>query len=97
MYTCERCGKQFRKLENGLCHNCVSLNKNIGTEIFSETESKLGKKAIDLRKQGLSFKEIADLLNCSKSTVSYHCKKQTREKVKKRSEKQTHKRNSEIT
>lgn len=97
MYTCERCGKQFQKLEDGLCHNCVSLNKNIGTETFSETESELGKKAIDLRKQGLSFKEIADLLNCSKSTVSYHCKKQTREKVKKRSEKQTHKRNSEVT
>lgn len=96
LYTCERCGKQFQKLEDGLCHNCVLLNKNIGTETFSETESELGKKAINLRKQGLSFQEIANLLNCSKSTVSYHCKKQTREKTKKRSEKQTHKRNSEV-
>jgi len=54
---------------------------------FSNTDSDLGQKIIDLRQQGLSYTKIAEKLNCSKSTVSYHCKEQSRNKAKDRSEK----------
>ena len=30
-------------------------------------------KIIELRKSGLSYNKIADILGCSKSTISYHC------------------------
>ena len=30
-------------------------------------------KIIELRKMGLSYNKIAELLGCSKSTISYHC------------------------
>lgn len=34
-----------------------------------------GKKIIELRKNGKSYDDICKILKCSKSTVSYHCKK----------------------
>jgi orotate phosphoribosyltransferase-like protein len=52
--------------------------------MFSGTESDLGQKIIDLRKQGFSYTEIAKKLNCSKSTVSYHCRQSSRDKTKER-------------
>ena len=41
-------------------------------------------KIIELRKNGLSYNEISKRLNCSKSTVSYHCSKlvNNEEKIK---------------
>ena len=54
---------------------------------FSSTDSDLGQKITDLRQQGLSYTKIVEKLNCSKSTVSYHCKEQSRNKTKDRSEK----------
>lgn len=35
-----------------------------------------GKKIIKLREEGKSYDEISEILNCSKSTISYHCKKE---------------------
>jgi hypothetical protein len=35
----------------------------------------LGEKIITLRKEGKSYCEISETLNCSKSVVSYHCRK----------------------
>lgn len=32
-----------------------------------------GQKIVELRKKGLSYKEIQDLIGCSKSTISYWC------------------------
>ena len=32
-------------------------------------------KIIELRKKGHSYNEIVRILNCSKSTISYHCSK----------------------
>ena len=34
------------------------------------------KKIIELRKQGKSYNEIKKKLNCSKATISYHCKRE---------------------
>jgi len=46
----------------------------------------LNKKIIALRQKQYSFRQIAEALNCSKSTVSYALRKKTRDKVKKKSE-----------
>jgi len=46
----------------------------------------LNKKIIALRQKQYSFRQIAEELNCSKSTVSYALRKKTRDKVKKKSE-----------
>ena len=32
-------------------------------------------KILDLRRQGKSYREIEDILNCTRSTISFHCKK----------------------
>ena len=45
----------------------------------------LNKKIIALRQKQYSFRQIAEELNCSKSTVSYALRKKTRDKVKKKS------------
>ena len=42
----------------------------------------LNKQIIALRKQGLSYREIAKKLNCSKSTVSYALTAKTRKLAK---------------
>lgn len=42
---------------------------------------------LSLRKEGKSFQEIADLLSCSKSTVSYFFRPAQRKNTKKRKEK----------
>ena len=44
----------------------------------------LGKQIIELREEGKSMNEIATILGCSKSTVSYHCSSTTRLKASER-------------
>jgi 5-methylcytosine-specific restriction endonuclease McrA len=44
-------------------------------------------KIIKLREEGKSFREIQQILGCSKSTISYHCSKGQKEKTRKRSDK----------
>lgn len=34
----------------------------------------LKEKIIELRKQKLTYNQIAEKLNCAKSTISYHCR-----------------------
>jgi len=46
----------------------------------------LNKEIKALRQKQYSFRQIAEELNCSKSTVSYALRKKTRDKVKKKSE-----------
>jgi CRISPR/Cas system Type II protein with McrA/HNH and RuvC-like nuclease domain len=41
-------------------------------------------KILELRKEGKSYKQIQLILNCSKSTISYHCGYGQKEKTKKR-------------
>lgn len=96
VYICSVCGKEYKSLIDDVCGSCKSKQIHSEDQFSIETESEIGKQIIELRKQGLSYDEIAKQVNCCKSTVSYHCKNQTREKTKKRSEKQTHKRNSEV-
>lgn len=36
---------------------------------------KLKEKIISLRNEGKSFREIGKILNCSKATISYHCRR----------------------
>lgn len=87
---CKRCGKLFRKLENGYCENCnkfLEKHKRDLQEIIS-TDSELGKQIQELRKQGLSYGQIQLQLGCSRSTISYHCNQQTKNKVKAQSEKE---------
>ena len=33
-------------------------------------------KILKLRKEGKTYSEISKILNCAKSTVSHHCKKE---------------------
>lgn len=47
----------------------------------------LKEKILQLHQEGKSYNEIASLLNCAKSTVSYHCDPKGREKVYNRSQK----------
>lgn len=42
---------------------------------------------LKLRKEGKSYKHIQLILNCSKSTISYHCGEGQKEKTKKRTKK----------
>lgn len=41
-------------------------------------------RILQLRKEGLSYRDIAEKLGCSKSTVSYHCGDGQKEKTKRR-------------
>ena len=49
--------------------------------------TRLNKQIISLRKKGLTYNQIANKLNCSKSTVSYALRKKTRLKVKEKTAK----------
>lgn len=42
---------------------------------------------LELRQQGKTYKEIQQILNCSKSTISYYCNVNQKEKVKQRTTK----------
>lgn len=87
-YTCSICGKEFKSLINGnICGYCKTKQEFEKEHVFSESESELGQKIIDLRKQGFSYTKIAKKLNCSKATVSYHCSQSSRDKTKDRQEK----------
>ena len=48
----------------------------------------LGPRIIALREQGYSYDKIKDLLNCSKSTISYHLDPNGKKKVRDREAKQ---------
>lgn len=39
------------------------------------TARNLEETIVTYRKEGKSYREIKDLLNCSKRTINYHCKK----------------------
>jgi len=41
-------------------------------------------KILELRNEGKTYKQIQLILNCSKSTISYHCGEGQKEKTKKR-------------
>lgn len=51
---------------------------------YPEPKTENQKKMLELRKQGLSFKEIAEELNCTKSTVSYFFREVQRNKTRER-------------
>ena len=88
IYVCSVCGKKFKSLKNGnICGHCKTKQEFEQTHAFSDSKSDLGQKIIELRKQGLSYKEIAAKLNCTKSTVSYHCSQSSRDKVRERGDK----------
>lgn len=89
--TCVVCGKNYKTTINpGYCSsNCKSRD---GFDVEESLEgitatTELGKNILKLRREGLSVREIADKLNCSKSNVSYYCSKQTRETQKEFKEK----------
>lgn len=44
-------------------------------------------KILELRKEGKTYKEIADILGCAKSAVAYHCGENQKEKSRERSQK----------
>ena len=44
--------------------------------------TELGRKILELRSQGLSFRDIALKIPCAKSTVSYWCSSTTKTKIK---------------
>ena len=90
---CKRCGKLFYKLEDGYCGNCkefLEKHKRDLQEIVT-TNSELGKQIQELRKQGLSYTQIQLQLGCSKSSISYHCNQQTKDKTKIRTKKEIYK------
>jgi len=86
-YKCSKCGKEFTILHDGICNNCKALLDKLKTDDFYETSSNpLKDQIFELRKQGLGYKKIAQILGCASSTVSYHCNKETRERVRKKVE-----------
>lgn len=78
VYICSVCGKEYKSLIDDVCGSCKSKQIHSEDQFSIETESEIGKQIIELRKQGLSYDEIAKQVNCCKSTVSYHCKGKTR-------------------
>lgn len=78
VYVCSVCGKEYKSLIDNICGPCKSKQSHSEDQFSVETESEIGKQIIELRKQGLSYDEIAKQVNCCKSTVSYHCKGKTR-------------------
>lgn len=78
VYVCSVCGKKYKSLIDDICGSCKSKQIHSEDQFSIETESEIGKQIIELRKQGLSYDEIAKQVNCCKSTVSYHCKGKTR-------------------
>lgn len=52
-----------------------------------ESTDSLRNKIINLHNEGKSYREISSILGCSKSTISYHLKESTRNKVKERKQK----------
>lgn len=49
--------------------------------VFINPTSDLGNKIVELRKQGKSFNEIKNILNCSKGTISYYCSPNQKDKI----------------
>lgn len=80
-FICQTCGKQYyqSKYHPFCCKQCAG---EINTEIFVEPTTELGKKIVELRSQGKTYKEIIEELNCSKATISYYCSPQSKEKKK---------------
>lgn len=90
LHICKVCGKTYRKsINDGFCSsNCKTLHYNTNNkQILPIPTTELGNKIIEFRKLGLSQKNIAQELGCSKSTVSYWCSKTTKIKVKERADK----------
>lgn len=91
------CGREYKSLIGEICGPCKSKQSHTLDQLSTNTESEFGQKIIELRKQGLSYDEIAKKVGCCKSTVSYHCKNSTRIKAKQRRKKQSHKKISEVS
>lgn len=85
---CKDCGKQFTELHDGLCHNCWNKQNNINKELITvkDCNSIYFNDIINLRKEGCSYSEIATILHCSKSTVSYCLSEKTKMKTKQKTE-----------
>lgn len=82
---CKRCGKKYivSKYEGYCSYNCWNFNNLVQKSVneFSNTRTDLGKEIQELRIKHYSYSEIAKILHCSKSTVSYNCSKSTRDKI----------------
>ena len=69
---CTKCGCQYRTSKWApLCAKCASIDTS--KDLYQESNTELSKQIIELRKLGKSFKDIAEQLNCSTSTVAYYC------------------------
>ena len=89
-FVCKDCGKEFTKLEpEGICWNCKQKRDALSNEIpvDNTSNSKYLKDILELRAKGFSYKQIAEELGCSRSTVSYLLSDKTREKRKVRENK----------
>lgn len=75
---CPTCGKHFNQSKyypycSKTCANGVDI------QIYVEPTTELGKKIVELRKQGMTYKQIMGELGCNKSTISYYCGKGQKE------------------
>lgn len=77
-------------MEDGYCENCKEFLEKHKRDLqeITPTNSELGKQIQELRKQGLSYAQIQSQLGCSKSTISYHCNQQTKDKTRTRTKKE---------
>lgn len=89
---CKRCGRKIfisKYWDQDLCTSC---GESLSIEnTFNSLENDLtgnGAKIIELRKQGLSYSQIAARVGCNKSTVSYWCHASTRQNAKNKKQKQ---------
>lgn len=80
-YVCDGCGKTYLAFEKrDFCMSNCKMKSNFILNIENtklDTNSVLGNSIIELKRSGLSHKQISLKLNCSKSTVSYYCNKNT--------------------
>lgn len=78
-YVCDGCGKTYLAFEKrDFCTSNCKMKSNFILNIENtklDTNSVLGNSIIELKRSGLSHKQISLKLNCSKSTVSYYCNK----------------------
>jgi len=87
-YICAGCGSVYLATEErNFCKSNCKMRSDFISNIENtklDTDSILGNSILELKRTGLSHKQISLKLNCSKSTASYYCNKNTVIKNKER-------------
>lgn len=81
VFICKTCGKEYHQsIYHPYC--CKVCAGKINTETYVKPTTELGKKIVELRNQGKSYKQIIEELGCNKSTIAYYCSPLSKTKKK---------------